>query len=287
MKKLALFLLAEYFMLPLVNAQTWSEGKFMLQALEAVLENATASTQLTSFGYTDGICFMGGWIDDSGYCSWETKLVAGTSYQFWGGGDEDAVDLDLFVLDKSGTILAKDKDADNSPLVSFTPTTTANYVIKLSLFNCAEFGSFCALATLQKGANTIPFGNIEDVMQTLEAVGETILEEKDINLKFMKIENMWSVFGAVIDEDKEAKISNLVMGQGDRFLVGVTDDNAEVINVILRTYPGSKMVCSDEEDSKLAAVRCKTTEKDKYQLTIKNAGSDGKSLMIAAIFDLE
>lgn len=287
MKKLVLLLFISSFAQSSLQSQTWSEGKFMLQALEAVLENATTSTQLTSFGYTDGICFMGGWINDSGFCTWEMKLTAGVSYQFWGGGDEDAVDLDLFVLDKSGNVMAKDKDADNSPLVSFTPTTTATYQIKLSLFNCAELGSFCALATLQKGANTIPVGNIEDVMQSLEDIGQAILEEKDISLKFMKVANMWSVFGAVIDDGKDAGIINLAMGQGDRFLVAAADDNAEAINLVLKTYPGYKLVCSDEDDSELAAVRCKTTDKEKYTMTIKNGGSDGKSLMIAAIFDLE
>ena len=265
------------------EAQKWEEGNYMIQALAGVLANA----QVSDYGYTDGICFMGAWIDESNSCSWTMNLQANTSYQFLGGGDNDAVDLDIIITDSKDNVVKKDNSADNSPAITFTPTVTGKYTIKLELFACASLGSFCAIATMQKNANTLPIDNIKIVIQKLREVGEYLLEEKDVNLHFMKEKAQWCVYGAVIDNNRSSSIDYVRMGYGEHFIVSTGDKNLADVDLYIKTMSDGKTVCSDEDSETLAAVKCLTEANKNYTLKIQNSKSDGKSLIITSIFDLD
>ena len=65
-------------------------------------------------------------------------LLAGNEYLVQGCGDDDVSDLDLFLYDSDGKVVAMDSTDDREPTLSFKPATTDTYYLTLSLGSMAE-----------------------------------------------------------------------------------------------------------------------------------------------------
>jgi hypothetical protein len=81
--------------------------------------------------------YMVGWLNKggSGY-GFSGNLSAGSSYLIVGVCDNDCADVDLTLEDKDDVVIARDTAADDLPVIRFTPSTTANYWVKVTMPDC-------------------------------------------------------------------------------------------------------------------------------------------------------
>ena len=64
------------------------------------------------------------------------RLEAGVQYRILGVCDNDCNDLDLALL-RGGIELSKDITTNDHPVLEVTPTTTAEYQIKVTMYHCS------------------------------------------------------------------------------------------------------------------------------------------------------
>jgi len=64
-------------------------------------------------------------------------LEGGRTYQFIAKCDLDCSDLDLRVIDASGTVVDTDIDMDDHPIVSASPTRDATYRVEITMADCS------------------------------------------------------------------------------------------------------------------------------------------------------
>ncbi len=72
----------------------------------------------------------------SGESMVSVTLTPGSDYVILGVCDNDCLDLDLALM-KGGMELDKDTTTDDWPLLRVTPTSSGNYQVKVTMYNCS------------------------------------------------------------------------------------------------------------------------------------------------------
>ena len=139
--------------------QAWSDGKesglFMSEAFVRVTGNVALGKKLIGYGYADGICVLGGWVDENRSLTFRRQLQAGTSYMICGAGDADAQTVDLEILDAAGLICRGAPQPGPDPSVEFTPADTAgNYTATADAGRAAEAAPCIASPLSPRAAGT-------------------------------------------------------------------------------------------------------------------------------------
>jgi hypothetical protein len=258
----------------------WTPGRYMRQAMNNTLAKSQYMTSnSTTLGYKDGLCFLGAYLNKSSEVGWTITLNAGTEYAFVGGGDNDATDVDLRVTNSSGTTLWQDTQNDITPIVRFTPSYTAKYTVYMKLYSSTSKGSFCAMSILRNGGFNIPTNRLDESIDNIMEMGSNINNRKSTYF----ISDQWSLFGGLFGSGESQNITNLDLGNTNCVILGSGDRNVADADLHL-TASGV-----DERDSKtdaLPVVIHTTSSYKKYELEIKNYSSSGKSVVISAILNI-
>ncbi|MBX7119173.1 MAG: hypothetical protein K1X31_09280 [Gemmatimonadaceae bacterium] len=81
--------------------------------------------------------------------SWTLNFEKGVNYKIVGACDKDCSDVDIEVIDGSETI-ARDVLADDAPIVSFSPKTSGQLRIKVTMVKCSDEPCFFGFGLFQK-----------------------------------------------------------------------------------------------------------------------------------------
>lgn len=129
--------------------------EYMDQALENALAKMKAIQDIDRVGFTrNHFGLLGGLFEKGQSMTQEITLSEGIQYVFLAGGDPDVVDMNIYLRDTSGAVIAKDDEPDVNPIVVYTPTTTGRYRIELKLENSQQNrDAFCVLLILKRVGN--------------------------------------------------------------------------------------------------------------------------------------
>lgn len=79
-----------------------------------------------------------GTLDDDAEGSHDMTVVSGNEYVLFGACDNDCTDLDLIIYDGDGDLVRRDVDADDRPVLIFTPRKSGKYRIKVVMAVCSD-----------------------------------------------------------------------------------------------------------------------------------------------------
>lgn len=102
----------------------------------------------------NGFSIGGGWLKQ-GTNNWvpiyTTTLTKGVEYRFMAVGDMDAKDVDIQILNASGTTVASDTATAPEAVVNFRPTQSGQYTVRLRLYSSAgDVPSVCVAIMMVK-----------------------------------------------------------------------------------------------------------------------------------------
>jgi hypothetical protein len=101
------------------------------------LRRAAGTVVMARYNYRmndDGI--REGYIVNGSYQDATFQLEAGYTYAFAGACDNDCSDLDFVLYDPDGSVVGKDTDPDDTPLVNLTAAKTGVYTIRARIPRC-------------------------------------------------------------------------------------------------------------------------------------------------------
>jgi hypothetical protein len=78
------------------------------------------------------------------------NLFKGNQYRIATCGDKDVVNLDVFLYDQSGAVIARDSTSDRQPMVEFTPPQTGSYYVVLYAKEESKSPASAAMAVIYK-----------------------------------------------------------------------------------------------------------------------------------------
>ena len=67
---------------------------------------------------------------------WSVNLNGGTAYRVVGSCDAECHNVDIELIDNSGSVVASDMLDDDVPVVNYTPSANGHYTVRILMQNC-------------------------------------------------------------------------------------------------------------------------------------------------------
>ncbi len=275
---LAVLLLAST---PIASAESaWRPGTFMTQAMVRVMSSVRKITEKTPFGLDDGSsCFIAGYLAVDGEIGTGIPLEAGRTYAILGGGDDDVTDLDLYLKDSAGDVVARDVEKDSHPVIVFTPKEDGRYRVTMKLAGCQAKASFCAYATLRDGAFDVPASNLATSYTRLITLC-TAIDKKLGSAAFFDGEGELALVGTILKEEEALTQSGIDLGD-DRYVFCAAAD-ARAADLDLKLLDSDDAVVESDTANDATPILSYSMG-GTVKLKITNARSTGATLAMAAI----
>jgi hypothetical protein len=272
-------------------SEVWNPGKYMLQAVGRVTDNARKLEQNSKYGFAKDHAFLlGAYVEKGKSVDLVVNLKAGREYVLLGGGSEAAIDVDLGVIDAKGKLLAADTADDPQPVVTWKPTVTGQYTIRLALEKSRASGDFVALAVMHEGGYSIPIKNlvasIGKTIKTATAANQKLLAQGR-GLVFHEGVGEWSFFGSVLGPEEQTTQSNLAFNTDPTVAIAGADDNGTNIDLVVREQPGGAVVAKDVEPDAQPAVVVHPTAGKKYDVLVQNPTKGGPTMTTLLVLDVK
>jgi hypothetical protein len=265
-------------------ADKWRPGQNMKQSMIRLLAPTSVLLEKSDYGFTQ-TAYLGAFLHPGNFSYMTTVLNAGQSYGFIGAGDNDVRDLDIIIEDESGKVVAEDVKDDATPVVQFTPRKTQRYKIKLKLQD-ARVACFCGMVWLRKGGWSVPVRNLDVAMDNMLNHCENVASQR--SARFLDVPGEWAVIGTIIEEGKTHIINDIRLGTGRRAVTSGGDTVTRDIDLALfEDGPSPKIISKDQDDDASPLVQCVATKTKRYGLIIKDAKSNGGTLIFTAILEVE
>lgn len=264
------------------TADDWSPGDGMAATMAINLALGKAIEEKSSFGFCD-TCYLAAYIEPGNYSFITTSLEGGRTYLF-GGAVSKENDLDIIILDSEGSVVARDSKADNVPIVEFTPPDTGLYTIRLKLFS-ASGGRFCSMILMQRGGWTLPVENLSRAGQVM--LGRCRNVARQAPACFHKEAGEWAVIGRVLNRGDVAMYSDLRMGTGRRVVVAGGDSKTRDIDLALfEDVSSGEALDTDTLPDDDPVLDARTRSEKRYRLLLENAASDGATVVMTALLNV-
>lgn len=263
--------------------QKWGPGERMTEAVTRVMAGARGLTNASDYGYDKDICVLAAFLREKGKAEFNRSFTRGEKYALVGGGDNSAEDVDIEILDSKGKVVASDTKTDAIPVVTFTAPSTGTYTVRLTLYKGRP--SFCAAVILRDGGYDIPVRNLSTALANLIVRCNAIDRATSDTVTFHDVANQWAMFGTVLSEDTDLKITNIDLGTGKRCVLAVGDGNARDLDLFLLDRDGDT-VAKDIDPDAIPTIFYTARNFRSAGVKIKNESSNGKTLVLTAFLAL-
>lgn len=262
------------------SRNSWTPGNYLTQAISTVYAAAAAAIAIEDeLGFDGGASLFGSLVRRGGSTSILQTFNRGEEYVVIGGGDNDAQDVDVTILDSLGRSVASDRLTDATPVVHFRPTRSGRYTVRVSLYRATD-NAFVALAILRKGGWQVGPDRMVAAARTLVSSGSFLATKGSSG--FLAEENQWAVWGGVAPSREIIELTGVTLGQGKRIVIAATDDEASDIDLYVRSSAGT-LLASDEGSGADAVVSLESAAGRRYNLTAKNAGNGTNFVMTGVL----
>lgn len=261
--------------------ETWSPGDYMRQATDNTFEKASLMSALSEFSISNNLAMAGAIINVGSTIALDVELEAGKAYTFIGGGDEDVVDLDMYIVDINGEVVASDIEDDGTPIPDFTADYTGRYSLRLQLVSGEAPTSFVSFIMMTTDGNPISDEEFSAISDSFYDSGSTLNNVSD-GIRWHDQENQWCLFGFFMDTNQEWEMENLRLGTEKHYLFSIGGKQSANIDLLLNDKKGQEVAIDTEEDA-YPILDTNTSDLNRYTLNIKNVSSSGPAFILVGI----
>lgn len=82
--------------------------------------------------------YIVGVLNEGASDTWSFTFYGSSEYAITGACDNDCDDVDISLINQAGTVVKKDTQTDQNPLVFFDPPSNGVYKVKITMYSCDE-----------------------------------------------------------------------------------------------------------------------------------------------------
>lgn len=265
----------------------WVPGRRMEKAVDRITSKAKTIAKKQDLYFAEGTCIVAGFLDKDGSMSLTRPFIGGETYVLLGGGDDNAIDVDIEIYDKSDQKVAEDTETDASPVVTFKPKKSGDFRMKVILHDAnKKTGSFCALTVLCTKGYDVPVDNLSKCLGTIITRAESIDKKAGGGVIFHSGPGQMALFGAVVPEGQDLSITGMTLSKGDYVAIGAGDTVSKDLDLAVLDSD-AKVFKEDTESDTVPVVTFNAKSNGvKAGLRAKNVKSKGPSLCMFALLTI-
>lgn len=193
--------------------------------------------------YDSGACLFGTTLQPQEVRPITCFFEAGTDYLLFGGGDNNARDVDILVFDDNGERVKSDMAADDHPVVHFNPDRSGNYTVQLKLFRAKAPGQdcYCVLVMMEAGGWSVPVDNLATSLANFVklSIAVDLMETQEVALT----PKGWSLHGGIQRPGTATTLEGFQLEPGRHIYISAGDSHVgDLDNEVLA---GSVRIGSD------------------------------------------
>lgn len=237
---------------------------------------------ISGMEWRPGLCLTGARVRTGESVALNLQLKANYSYSFIGAVDEAGRDVDFFLRDELGAVVAEDQDSDNSPIINFRPENDGEYQLQLHLVSSEDPTGFLTLSILQSGGSSILESDYRKLKQQFFGAASGI-KSVHPELEWQHENNQWCVFGYLTANDAGLSLRGLKLGEGRRFIAATGNRTFGKIDLYLADIQ-RKIVAADESPDAYPLLEYTASSEEVYDLRMEVGQSQENGLLLLGIF---
>jgi len=274
-----LFFLA-VFSSPWVTAQQDTRPR---NSLNAAFEKGNLMVALSEVEWRPGLTMAAARLNAGATISLNLTLRPATRYVFIAStANGDASDVDLYLRDGTGRILAEDQDADGTPILEFKTTEGGAHQIQLHLAGSDRVEEFVALSLLRGGGRIILREEYEKTTQNFFRLANVNRSNFE-GTEWLSRPGQWCLLGYSVGKDQGITLRNIRPGEGHTYFAAAGSSTLSNIDLYLANR-SLRIVEKDIGPGAKPILRHKTDLGMNYDLRIEVESNKGTGLLLVAIF---
>lgn len=263
---------------PSVEEDVWMPGYYMQQATNNIFEKASLMTALGGYTWNEELMLAAAIVEVGSTIALDFELEAGVSYNFLGGGDEDAMDIDLYILDQAGELVAADVEDDNSPITDFVAPYSGRYSLRLQLISGEAMTSFLAVGFMKKGGYVLAEETLQNLNEQFFASAQ-LLNTLGSGIKWNDSNNQWCLYGLVLQGEKNTSISDLYLDNSEYYFYATANQDLD----IFVKNDEQTVVGEDQDDDNKPILSFVASKSAAYQLEAINKSKKPTVLLLGIV----
>ncbi len=197
------------------------------EALNTVFEKGNLLAALSGHEWRPGLNLAAAQLSVGQSISLNVTLIKDVEYVFLASGPTEQADVDLYLRDSSGRVLAEDKEEDGTPVVEFIPETNGTYQLQLHLAAGASPEDFVALSLLRKGGRQVSELEYRSTSSGFFAAAKKLTSQGD-GCHWQKKTGEWCLFGYSLQEKSGISLGGLRLSPGKAFFAAAGPEPSEI-----------------------------------------------------------
>lgn len=159
------------------TTQSTPDTKF-LEAFTVSLSATREAISGSGFGFRSGACVIGTYLEAGKSMTYNAQFAAGTHHIVIAGGNADAQDIDVELLDKSKGSLAKDDSKDVAAAVDYK-TGSSVEPVTIKLTNAGSSAAYVvATVVVDKGGTGLSDQSFDDLVVKADEITTLVKDNK-------------------------------------------------------------------------------------------------------------
>lgn len=252
--------------------------EFLVEAMASVLEAANGLENQSDYGYdvNGHICILGAFVSPGQSVSLERHFDVGRRYAVLAGGDRDARDVDIEIIDPLGNLVTADTESDPSPAVTFYSNMKGTYEVRIRLYAAAQ-ASFIFVAILSEGGYHVPEENQFDA--AVQLLGNYQRFADNGNASMLSTRGNFAVYGSIVAGGEDTTVDNVDFGHGQRIVLTGSDMARSDLDLYVLNNFTEQVQLSDVLKDSVPIVDA-TFYGGLYRLRLTNALPNGPSTFV-------
>jgi len=210
-------------------------------------------------------------------------FYGGVEYLILGIGDEDVLDLDLFLVDQYGNAVARDVGTNNRPIVRYTPAVDQALAVRIRNYRSTA-PAFCLYAIAYRSGRPADVDKLREAAIYSVVTAAVLDNVASGNVGFPG--SSICLWGGYYSQGRMASITGFrPNASGAYIVIGIGSSNVEDTDVsISREYGGGEeTLCEDSEVARLGVCSHFLNSSGSYSLRCKNYSSLGKGYVLGLL----
>lgn len=251
-------------------------------SLDRAFEKGNLMVAISAQSWRPGLCMAAARVQTGKSVSLSLNLSARKSYTFISTADQESTDVDLYLRDQDGKLIASDSETDGTPVIEFRVPETGNYQLQLHIPASDQGTNFVSLSLLESSGRQIIEEEYRQLTAGFFASSEEIISSYP-KVRWQASPNQWCLFGFSLDQKEGHTFQQLQMEAGRYYFAAAGGPTFQNIDLYLANQE-NEIAALDKAPDALPLLEFESKDRQSYTLRIEAKRSSGPGFILLGLF---